>query len=116
MRILATFMTTIFCLSFLSLSGDVCPEDAAVMTSAYQNAHPGATQVVAATSDKSSSDPATHPVHVCHCGHTFQLLSGQTTNVLKHTSLDPSIRRWPRFDDECASRSLSPLLRPPIYS
>lgn len=109
-------MTMIFCLSFLSLNGDVCPDDAATMTSLNQNAHAGAIQVVAAASDKSSPVPVAHPLHLCHCGHTFQILTVQATADLIHKNLDPSVRRWPRTDDEIITRSLSPLLRPPIYS
>jgi hypothetical protein len=115
-RILAALMTLVFSLSFLSLNGDVCSEDSAVITSLEQKAHGSVSEFVSASPGKDAPSSSGQPVHLCHCGHTFQILSNTTSADLNHKFVDPSIRRWPRTDEKIVSRSLSPLLRPPIYS
>jgi hypothetical protein len=115
-KILAALMMMVFCLSSLSLNGDVCPEDSAVLTSFDRNAHATTPSVASTPAEDRSSEPSSHPVHLCHCGHTLQILSVQVLMNLNPKILDPSHRRWLRSDDDIISRSVSPLLRPPIHA
>ena len=115
MKFLAAVMTFIFCLSALCVTGGICLEDAAVLSGSDQDCHFSKATIDSFSSDESDL-PFAQPVHLCHCGHSLQILIVSVSNEMFQKSVPAAEARWPRLVESAVSRDLSPLLRPPILA